>query len=128
MIPLSKDDLIRRVAAHTGRRLSARDSKELLTAVMDQLKEQETEKLTKMLTRLESELLTAMLTELGGDDGIINISHMCEQLNVSRGAFNRALRLLQAGGVIECRSRGRKGTWIRVVDAYLARVLRYPAV
>lgn len=129
---MSSSDLIRRVALNTGRRISARDSRELLTEVLAMLQERETKETAHStvaaLSRLERQLLGSLLKQLEGDAGIVKISQMCVELGVSRSAFNRALRVLQASRVIDAESRGRSGTWINFLDADVARALRQAAV
>jgi len=61
--------------------------------------------------------------ELGGDEGLLVASKIADQLGITRSVIVNALRKFESAGVIESRSLGMKGTYIKVLNPYLLEYL-----
>ena len=57
--------------------------------------------------------------ELGGDEGLLVASRIADKLGITRSVIVNALSKLESAGVIESRSLGMKGTFIRILNPYL---------
>jgi transcriptional pleiotropic repressor len=53
------------------------------------------------------------------DEGIVVASQIADRDNLTRSVFVNALRKLQSAGVIESRSLGMKGTFIKIINPYI---------
>jgi len=68
----------------------------------------------------ELEAATHVAKALGGDEeGLLVAGHIADKLGFTRSVITGALRKLESSGLIESRSLGMKGTYIRVKDALL---------
>lgn len=56
--------------------------------------------------------------ELGGSEGLLVASKVADSVGITRSVIVNALRKLESAGVIESRSLGMKGTYIRVLNEY----------
>ena len=67
-----------------------------------------------------SELMVAgiVLRELGGGEGIIVASRIADKEGITRSVIVNAIRKLESAGVLESRSLGMKGTYIKVLNEY----------
>ena len=72
----------------------------------------------------ELEAATHTLKALGGDEGLLIAGHIADKLGFTRSVVTSALRKLESAGLIESRSLGMKGTYIRVKDVLLVEELR----
>ena len=61
-----------------------------------------------------SELL--YFDELDGNEGILVASKIADRVGITRSVIVNALRKFESAGVIESRSSGMKGTYIKVVN------------
>ena len=52
--------------------------------------------------------------ELGGNEGLLIASKVADRVGITRSVIVNALRKLESAGVIESRSLGMKGTFIKV--------------
>ena len=61
----------------------------------------------------------AILSSLPGTEGIVVASKIADDLGITRSVIVNALHKFASAGVIESKSLGMKGTWIRVTNEYL---------
>ncbi len=71
------------------------------------------------LSYSELEAVEHIFEELGGDEGLLVASKIADQLGITRSVIVNALRKFESAGVIESRSLGMKGTYIKVLNPYL---------
>lgn len=71
------------------------------------------------LSYSEQEAMKHILKELDGYEGLLIASKIADQLEITRSVIVNALRKLESAGVIESRSLGMKGTFIRILNPYL---------
>ena len=57
--------------------------------------------------------------ELNGSEGILVASKIADRVGITRSVIVNALRKFESAGVIESRSSGMKGTYIKVVNDYV---------
>ncbi|MBO4374057.1 MAG: GTP-sensing pleiotropic transcriptional regulator CodY [Lachnospiraceae bacterium] len=68
------------------------------------------------LSYSEKEAVIRVFDELGGCEGIVVASRIADQSNITRSVIVNALRKFESAGIIEARSSGMKGTYIRVLN------------
>ena len=71
------------------------------------------------LSYSELEAITGIFAELNANEGLVVASKVADQVGITRSVIVNALRKLESAVVIETRSLGMKGTYIRVTNAYL---------
>ena len=71
------------------------------------------------LSAAEKEAVIRIFDELGGNEGILVASRIAENSHLARSVVVNALRKLESGGVVESRSSGMKGTFIRVRNEFV---------
>ncbi len=64
----------------------------------------------------ELEAITHIFEELGGNEGVLVASKIADRVGITRSVIVNALRKFESAGVIESRSSGMKGTYIKVVN------------
>ncbi len=64
----------------------------------------------------ELEAITHIFSELEGDEGILVASRIADKVGITRSVIVNALRKFESAGVIESRSSGMKGTYIKVLN------------
>lgn len=64
----------------------------------------------------EVEAITHIFDELNGMEGILVASKIADRVGITRSVIVNALRKFESAGVIESRSSGMKGTYIKVVN------------
>ena len=64
----------------------------------------------------ELEAITHIFDELDGNEGILVASKIADRVGVTRSVIVNALRKFESAGVIESRSSGMKGTYIKVLN------------
>lgn len=67
----------------------------------------------------EMEAITHIFDELGGMEGILVASKIADKVGITRSVIVNALRKFESAGVIESRSSGMKGTYIKIVNDML---------
>lgn len=67
------------------------------------------------LSQSEREALYHLLSELNGREGIVVASRVADRVGLTRSVVASALRKFESAGIIESRSLGMKGTYIRVL-------------
>ncbi len=71
----------------------------------------------------ELDAVKHVFEELDGKEGILVASKIADRVGITRSVIVNALRKLESGGVIESRSSGMKGTYIKVINSYLFETL-----
>jgi transcriptional pleiotropic repressor len=71
------------------------------------------------LSYSELEAVEHIFEELGGTEGLLVASKIADQLGITRSVIVNALRKFESAGVIESRSLGMKGTYIKVLNSFL---------
>lgn len=64
----------------------------------------------------ELEAITHIFDELEGDEGILVASKIADRVGITRSVIVNALRKFESAGVIESRSSGMKGTYIKIIN------------
>lgn len=94
---------------------------EMLRAVNEESAE-ETRKLAVVKSAIstlsfsEMEAITHIFDELNGMEGILVASKIADRVGITRSVIVNALRKFESAGVIESRSSGMKGTYIKVLN------------
>ncbi len=68
------------------------------------------------LSYSELEAIIHIFDELDGDEGILVASRIADRVGITRSVIVNALRKFESAGVIESRSSGMKGTYIKVLN------------
>ena len=68
------------------------------------------------LSYSELEAIVHIFDELNGTEGILVASKIADRVGITRSVIVNALRKFESAGVIESRSSGMKGTYIKVVN------------
>ncbi|EJH4295798.1 GTP-sensing pleiotropic transcriptional regulator CodY, partial [Staphylococcus pseudintermedius] len=77
------------------------------------------------LSYSEKEAIDHIFEELGGKEGLLIASKVADRVGITRSVIVNALRKLESAGVIESRSLGMKGTFIKVKkEAFLDELSR----
>lgn len=71
------------------------------------------------LSYSEFEALECIFSELDGDEGLLVASKIADQLGITRSVIVNALRKMESAGIIESRSLGMKGTYIKILNGCL---------
>jgi transcriptional pleiotropic repressor len=73
------------------------------------------QKAMQALSYSEMESMKHIMAELGGEEGVAIASKVADRVGVTRSVIVNALRKLESAGLIESRSLGMKGTYIKVL-------------
>ncbi|MFY9447784.1 MAG: GTP-sensing pleiotropic transcriptional regulator CodY [Dethiobacteria bacterium] len=76
------------------------------------------------LSYTEYEAVENIFEKLGSGEGLLVASKVADQLGITRSVIVNALRKLESAGVIESRSLGMKGTYIKVINPYIFEYLK----
>lgn len=71
------------------------------------------------LSYSEREAIEHIMAELNGKEGLLIASRIADKVGITRSVIVSALRKFESANVIESRSLGMKGTYIRVLNDYL---------
>ncbi len=71
------------------------------------------------LSYSELEAVEHIFAELGGTEGLLVASKIADRVGITRSVIVNALRKFESAGIIESKSLGMKGTYIRVLNEYL---------
>lgn len=82
-------------------------------------KEQIVQSAISTLSFSELEAIIHIFDELDGMEGILVASKIADRVGITRSVIVNALRKFESAGVIESRSSGMKGTYIKVVNDYV---------
>lgn len=72
----------------------------------------------------EIEAVRCIFEELNGCEGVLVASKIADSMGITRSVIVNALRKLESAGVVEARSSGMKGTYIKVVNPMLYDALK----
>jgi len=97
----------------------------------DRAEERETEARNKAIVSVavqslsfsEFEAVEQIFEELDGKEGLLVASKIADRAGITRSVIVNALRKLESAGVIETRSLGMKGTYIRILNPQLLQEL-----
>ena len=67
----------------------------------------------------ELQAITYIFDELDGMEGVLVASKIADRVGITRSVIVNALRKFESAGVIESRSSGMKGTYIKVVNEFV---------
>ncbi len=76
------------------------------------------------LSYSELEAVMHILSELDGDEGLLVASKIADRVGITRSVIVNALRKFESAGVIESKSLGMKGTYIKVLNDRLLEELK----
>ena len=82
-------------------------------------KEQIVQSAISTLSFSELEAIIHIFDELDGAEGILVASKIADRVGITRSVIVNALRKFESAGVIESRSSGMKGTYIKVVNDHV---------
>ncbi|SHK58677.1 GTP-sensing pleiotropic transcriptional regulator CodY [Hespellia stercorisuis] len=82
-------------------------------------KEHIVESAISTLSVSELEAIIHIFDELDGTEGILVASKIADRVGITRSVIVNALRKFESAGVIESRSSGMKGTYIKVINDYV---------
>lgn len=68
------------------------------------------------LSSSELEAIRHIFKELNGNEGILVASKIADRVGITRSVIVNALRKFESAGVVESRSSGMKGTYIKVIN------------
>lgn len=71
------------------------------------------------LSYSEKEAIDHIMAELDGMEGLLVASRIADKVGITRSVIVSALRKFESAGVIESRSLGMKGTYIKVLNDYI---------
>jgi transcriptional pleiotropic repressor len=71
----------------------------------------------RALSYSEVESVRHIIEDLGGSEGVVVASKIADRVGVTRSVIVNALRKLGSAGIIESRSLGMKGTYIKVLSS-----------
>ena len=71
------------------------------------------------LSYSETEAMVHIFDELNGLEGVLVASKIADKVGITRSVIVNALRKFESAGVIESRSSGMKGTYIKVLNDYI---------
>lgn len=82
-------------------------------------KEKDVQSAISTLSFSEVEAVIHIFDGLNGKEGVLVASKIADRVGITRSVIVNALRKLESAGVIESRSSGMKGTYIKVVNEYV---------
>ncbi|MDD3141732.1 MAG: GTP-sensing pleiotropic transcriptional regulator CodY [Lachnospiraceae bacterium] len=86
-------------------------------------KEQIVQSAISTLSFSELEAIIHIFDELEGTEGILVASKIADRVGITRSVIVNALRKFESAGVIESRSSGMKGTYIKVINDFVFKEL-----
>lgn len=85
----------------------------------EERKEQIVQSAINTLSFSELEAIIHIFEELDGSEGILVASKIADRVGITRSVIVNALRKFESAGVIESKSSGMKGTYIKVMNDYV---------
>ena len=97
---------------------------EILRDKSDRIEEEARKKATVQvalgtLSYSELEAIIHILNELDGNEGLLVASKIADRVGITRSVIVNALRKFESAGVIESKSLGMKGTYIKILNDFL---------
>lgn len=80
----------------------------------------------RALSYSEVESIKHIVRELGSQEGVVVASKVADRAGVTRSVIVNALRKLESAGIIESRSLGMKGTYIKVLSPLFMEQIGFP--
>ena len=68
------------------------------------------------LSYSELKAVQAIFEALDGDEGRLTASSVADKIGITRSVIVNALRKLESAGIIESRSLGMKGTYLKILN------------
>lgn len=81
----------------------------------------------RALSYSEIESIKHLIEDLSGSEGVVVASKVADRVGVTRSVIVNALRKLGSAGIIESRSLGMKGTYIKILSPLFLEELGIPA-
>ena len=75
------------------------------------------------LSYSEKEAIEHIFRELDGTEGLLIASKIADRVGITRSVIVNALRKLESAGIIESKSLGMKGTYIKVLKGYFLELI-----
>lgn len=102
---------------------------EILRDKSDRIEEEARKKATVQvalgtLSYSELEAIMHILNELDGNEGLLVASKIADRVGITRSVIVNALRKFESAGVIESKSLGMKGTYIKILNDLLLEELK----
>ncbi len=85
----------------------------------EQRKDQEIAAAFSTLSHSEKQAILQIFDELEGNEGILIASRIAEKIGITRSVIVNALRKFESAGIIESRSSGMRGTYIKVLNDHV---------
>ncbi len=82
----------------------------------EERKHKDVEAAIRTLSFSEMEAIVDVFEALDGDEGILVASKIADRVGITRSVIVNALRKFESAGIIETRSSGMKGTYIKVLN------------
>ncbi len=76
------------------------------------------------MSATEIDAVKAIFEEMSGSEGILVASKIADRVGITRSVIVNALRKLESAGVIESRSSGMKGTYIKIKNDFIKDEIR----
>jgi len=97
---------------------------EMMRSVDEELTEESRKRQTvkaafSTLSFSELEAIQHIFEELGGSEGVLVASRIADRVGITRSVIVNALRKFESAEIIESRSSGMKGTYIKVLNEYI---------
>ena len=89
---------------------------EMMRSVNEENAEETRKSAISTLSFSELEAITHIFEEMDGKEGILVASKIADRVGITRSVIVNALRKFESAGVIESRSSGMKGTYIKVLN------------
>lgn len=80
----------------------------------------------RALSYSEVESIKHIVRELGSEEGVVVASKVADEAGVTRSVIVNALRKLESAGVIESRSLGMKGTYVKILSPLFMERIGFP--
>lgn len=80
----------------------------------------------RALSYSEVESIKHIVRELGSEEGVVVASKVADEAGVTRSVIVNALRKLESAGVIESRSLGMKGTYVKILSPLFMEHIGFP--
>ena len=101
----------------------------LLSLLCSQIQDKKNEEVSRHLSTVKSavgalsytelEAVLLVFKELQGKNGLVVVSKLADKNNITRSIIVNAVRKLESGGLVETRSLGMKGTYIKIISETL---------
>jgi len=114
-----------------GEYLSTVVGLEILYARARQIEQRSRENLVvqmalRALSYSEVESVKHIVREIGGAEGVVVASKVADRTGITRSVIVNALKKLESAGIIESRSLGMKGTYIKVLSPLFMEQIGFP--